>query len=164
MRNTDGRLYYAQNFYIQMKDTVTKIMVFGTFDILHPGHVHFFKQARRLSRESFLIVSIARDVSVKRVKGRPPLYSEKARADFVRNTGLADRIVLGDIKGHMAHILKEGPDIIALGYDQVGYYVDATIQYLEDNAIPIRVVRLRSHHPEKYKSSLYKTKLTERGV
>ncbi len=146
------------------QDTVTKIMVFGTFDILHPGHMHFFKQARRLSRNPFLIVSIARDVSVEKVKGRLPLYSEKARAEFVRKTGLADKIVLGDTKGHMSHILKESPDIIALGYDQLGYYVDATIQYLHDNAVPIRVVRLKSHHPEKYKSSIYKTKLTERGA
>ncbi len=147
-----------------MKDAVTKIMVFGTFDILHPGHVHFFKQARRLSRKPFLIVSIARDASVKKVKGKAPLYSETARAAFVQKTGLADKVVLGDTKGHMPHILKESPDIIALGYDQAGYYVEATEKYLQDNNIPIRIVRLKSHHPEKYKSSIYKTKLAERSA
>ena len=45
-----------------------KIMAFGTFDILHAGHLNFFKQARKLSKYPFLIVSVARDVNVKKIK------------------------------------------------------------------------------------------------
>lgn len=165
VRNINGRQYCAQGCIgIKMQKTVTKIMVFGTFDILHPGHVHFFKQARRLSKNSFLIVSIARDASVEKVKGRLPVYSENARADFVRNTSLANRVVLGSLGNHVEHILEEAPDIIALGYDQVGHYVDSTVKHFEENNIPIRIVRLKPHRPEKYKSSIYKTKLAERGA
>jgi cytidyltransferase-like protein len=36
-----------------------KIMVFGTFDGLHEGHLVFLKQARKLTEKPFLIVSIA---------------------------------------------------------------------------------------------------------
>ena len=45
-----------------------RIMVFGTFDGLHEGHLDFFKQARQLSKNPFLIVSIARDKNVKIIK------------------------------------------------------------------------------------------------
>ena len=41
-------------------------MVFGTFDILHQGHLDFFKQARKLVANPFLVVSVARDVNVKK--------------------------------------------------------------------------------------------------
>ena len=52
------------------------VMVFGTFDILHPGHINFFKQAKKYGN---LIAVIARDRTVKQVKGRLPKYSEKQR-------------------------------------------------------------------------------------
>lgn len=131
-------------------------MVFGTFDIVHPGHLDFFKQARHLAQKPFLIVSIARDVSVEKVKGRPPLYGELERKKAVDETGLADRVVLGALGDHIAHILEEAPDIIALGYDQAGYYVETTKAYFAEHAPEVRFITLRSHHPEKYKSSLYK--------
>ena len=133
-------------------------MVFGTFDILHPGHLHFFKQARALAKNPYLIVSIARDVSVLKIKGKKPLYGEKKRKEFVHTSGLADRVVLGSTQGHMPHILKEKPNIIAFGYDQAGHYVEATIQYLQEHNIPISTRRLKPHHPDKYKSSIYKAK------
>ena len=37
----------------------TRIMVFGTFDGLHKGHLDFFKQAKNFIENSFLIVSIS---------------------------------------------------------------------------------------------------------
>ena len=39
-------------------------MVFGTFDGLHKGHINFFQQAVKLAKNSYLIVSIARDKNV----------------------------------------------------------------------------------------------------
>ena len=67
-----------------------KIMVFGTFDGLHQGHFNFFKQARALKtlvpgqaknfmKNSFLIVSIARDKNVFKIKGKSPGKNEKER-------------------------------------------------------------------------------------
>ena len=45
----------------------TKIMIFGTFDGLHKGHLNFFKQAKNFIQNSFLIVSIARDKNVYKI-------------------------------------------------------------------------------------------------
>ena len=57
--------------------THNKVMVFGTFDILHPGHLNFFKQAREFG--NFLIAVIARDKTVLKIKGRLPKNNEKKR-------------------------------------------------------------------------------------
>ena len=38
---------------------MTRIMVFGTFDMIHAGHEDLFRQARALAKEPYLIVSVA---------------------------------------------------------------------------------------------------------
>ena len=128
-------------------------MVFGTFDILHPGHLHFFKQARALANNPFLIVSIARDINVKKIKGVRPLLSEEQRLKGIHNTGLVNKVVLGNIQGYMSHILKEKPDVIALGYDQQAYTENLKTE-LRKRGLMVKIVRLKSHKPNRYKSSL----------
>lgn len=132
---------------------VTRIMVFGTFDILHPGHLHFFKQARALAKNPYLIVSIARDVNVKRIKGKPPLHNERQRAALVKYSGLADAVVLGDVTGYMQHIKKARPHVIALGYDQRSSYVDRLQAGLVKDGLKVLLVRLKSHKPGIFKTS-----------
>src|SRR5258708_11063957 len=99
----------------------TKILVFGTFDILHPGHLNFFKQARKLSTRSYLIVSLARDVNVKKIKGNRPVYNEKQRLKRIQKLEVVNKAVLGGINNYLPHILKESPHVIALGYHQKAY-------------------------------------------
>jgi cytidyltransferase-like protein len=54
-----------------------KVMVFGTFDGLHPGHESLFAQARE--HGDWVIVVVARDRTVQEVKGRLPLRDEADR-------------------------------------------------------------------------------------
>lgn len=138
---------------------MTRIMVFGTFDIVHAGHENFFSQARMLSKGSYLIVSVARDHVAARIKGFSPRHHESERLAAVAAHSLVDRAVLGDEVGYIHHILEEKPDIIALGYDQHGEYVDNLEEDLRDAGLETGVVRLQPHHPELYKTS----KLTREG-
>ena len=62
-------------------ENMEKIMVFGTFDGVHKGHINFFKQARVLSKNPYLIVSIARDKNVKKIKGKISLQDRKNLID-----------------------------------------------------------------------------------
>jgi cytidyltransferase-like protein len=103
------------------KNKQTRIMVFGTFDGLHKGHLFFFKQAKKLVPKSILIVSVARDKNVNRIKKRFPALNEKKRIALVKKCNLIDRVVMSGIKNHIPHIIKEHPDIVALGYDQKAY-------------------------------------------
>jgi len=132
-------------------------MVFGTFDGLHPGHLNFFKQAKDLAENSFLIVSIARDKNVKRIKGKLPLFSEKERKSLVKKSGLADKIVLGDEKNYLKHILKERPEIIALGYDQKEYVKDLK-KKLKKKGLELKIFRLLPYRKNIYKNHLRRKK------
>lgn len=134
-------------------------MVFGTFDVLHKGHLHFFKQARALSQSPYLIVSIARDVNVKKIKGRKPLHSERQRLKALNNLGLAQKVVLGGLSNHLSHILKERPNIIALGYDQTHYVKGLRLQ-LRKKGLEVKIRRLKPFKRHLYKSSIIKSNLS----
>jgi FAD synthetase len=132
---------------------IKKIMVFGTFDMVHAGHEDFFKQARELAEEPFLIVSAARDSAAEKHRGFLPQNSEEARRAALEQHALVDRAVLGDEEGYIAHIVRENPDIIALGYDQEGIYVEKLEADLKSVGLATRVVRLKPFKPETFKTS-----------
>ena len=132
----------------------TRIMVFGVFDLLHPGHINFLKQARRLG--DFLVVSIARDANVFESKGKLPVLNEDERAYLLKNLDFVDRVVLGGLDNPWAHIKEEKPQIIALGFDQKPYLAISTKELeseLKKREVEARVVRIRAYYPRKFKSS-----------
>jgi FAD synthetase len=96
-----------------------KVMAFGTFDLLHLGHIHYLKHAKR--HGSQLIVVVARDDTVKRIKGRKPLKDEQTRVELVASLKWVDRAVLGaKDPNHMLRVIKRfKPDVIALGFDSI---------------------------------------------
>jgi len=128
-------------------------MVFGTFDIVHQGHEDFFRQARALAPDPYLIVSIARDSVATRIKGFAPKRFENERLVNLQRLELVDEGVLGDEEGYMEHIRANNPDIIALGYDQQGEFVDHLERNLRDAGLQTHVVRLSAFKPEVYKTS-----------
>ncbi len=132
-------------------------MVFGTFDILHEGHLNFFRQARSLASDPQLIVSIARDSSTERIKGERPKNNELTRMQCVEASELVDEVTLGDRDGFIEHIKLARPDIIALGYDQENEYVSSLAAELSYAELETRIVRLKSYKPDIYKSSKLRT-------
>ncbi len=139
------------------KNKKTKIMIFGTFDGLHKGHLNFFKQAKSITPNSFLIVSIARDENVRRIKGEYPVLNEKERRLLVRKLTMIDKVVLSGIRDHISHILRECPDIIALGYDQEAY-TENLKKDLKNKGLLIKIVRLKPYREKVYKNNLLKIK------
>lgn len=131
----------------------TRIMAFGTFDMIHEGHEYLFAQARSLAARPYLIVSVARDEVVFRVKGRAPRRSESERVRALSAHPLVDEAVLGDAQGYLPHIQALQPEIIALGYDQTGEYVDHLAVDLQEAEIQARIVRLGALKPDIYKTS-----------
>ena len=136
--------------------THNKVMVFGTFDILHPGHLNFFKQAREFG--NFLIAVIARDKTVLKIKGRLPKNNEKKRLKNLKNNNLIDKAVLGGLKDKYEIIKKFRPDVICLGYDQKTF-TEGLKNKIKDFGLKIKIVRLKSYKPEIYKSSKIKLPL-----
>ncbi len=132
---------------------MTKIMVFGTFDLLHPGHEDFFRQARALAFDSYLIVSLSRDIVAERIKGQKPRNTEEMRRAAVAASSLVDEAVVGDMHGYIEHIKKISPELIALGYDQEGEFVENLEKDLKAAGLSTQVIRLEAHQPERYKTS-----------
>ena len=128
-------------------------MVFGTFDMVHEGHVDFFRQARALAPDPYLIVSVARDPVVARIKGAKPRRSEKERYSLLERNTLVDEVVLGQEDGYIEHIQEAKPEIIALGYDQSGEYVERLEKDLFRVGVKAKVVRLKAFQPGTYKTS-----------
>ena len=97
------------------------VLASGVFDLIHLGHVRFLEEAKRAGGENAkLIVIIARDNNVEKMKGRKPIMSENQRRTLVESLKVVDETVLGYEKFDIAEIIqKMKPDIIALGYDQV---------------------------------------------
>jgi FAD synthetase len=141
------------------KVQLTRVMVFGTFDMVHPGHLNFFKQARAAAKKSYpktqpyLIVSLARDKNVKRIKNKKPKSSEKSRLAKIKSLPEVDRAVLGALGDHIPHIVKQKPNMIALGYDQTAY-VRGLKTALKQAGLKVKIVRLNPHKAHIYKTSL----------
>jgi len=128
-----------------------KVLVFGAFDVIHPGHTNFLKQARE--QGDYLVVSIARDSYIIDWKGKKPVHTEEVRRQYVLATGLVDEAVLGDeIPGTYTLVRRIKPDVVCLGYDQDTFKVDIT-EWLRRNLPDTNVVTLRPFRPEVYKSS-----------
>lgn len=138
---------------VSARKSRVKIMVFGTFDGLHPGHINFFKQAKNLMKNSFLIVSIARDKNVKRIKGEYPVKNEQERMILIKKSKLVDRVVLAGKVKYLPHILKEKIDIIALGYDQKAYVQELKKDF-KNKGILVKIVRLKPFKEKIYKNQL----------
>ncbi len=132
-----------------------RVLVFGTFDIFHPGHEYFLKQAKKLGNQ--LVVVVARDKTVEQVKGKAPVNDEQARLGVIQKLDYVSKAVLGYETSDKYKIIREiKPDIICLGYDQTTFTNDLEAKLHEIGLSP-EIIRIDAYKPHKYKSSHYKT-------
>lgn len=129
-----------------------KVLVFGTFDLLHPGHRFLLKEASARGR---LTVVVARDRNVQRIKGRFPAHDEDERMSLVRAAAPGADVVLGDAEDFLVPVRAVDPDLILLGYDQ------KLPPGVTEEDLPYEVERLPAFHPEKYKTSIIRGKKTD---
>ncbi len=137
-------------------DHAKTVMVFGTFDIVHLGHIAFFHEAKKYGDE--LIVVVARDKRSTGIKGKAPIFSEKERAAFLEEFSMVDRVLLGD-KADVYKVIKNiKPDAIVLGYDQE-VFTAVLEEKIKEFGLETTVVRAKAHKAETYKTKIIKQKL-----
>ena len=136
---------------------MTKVMIFGTFDGLHPGHLDFFRQAK--THGDFLVVSVARDRVVPQFKNQPAMFGEKERLWLVKANRFVDKAVLGDEKKEdfYNHIKDEAPDVICLGYDQWATEKEVRENLDKVGLTKTKIVRLKPYKGQTHKSSKMKS-------
>ncbi len=129
-----------------------KIFIAGTFDNFHVGHQYLLWKGYNVGKE--LIIIVARDKIVKKIKGAFPKNNEYFRLkrlkkefkDFSRVT-----IQLGNKDGDFLKTLKQvSPNYLFLGYDQ---YAD--IKKINNILPEIKIKIIKSYFSEFFKSSKF---------
>ena len=128
-----------------------KVLVFGTFDVIHAGHLSFLRQAR--AEGDYIIASVARDEYVRKTKGREPVHSEKQRLAHLLEAELVDEAHLSDpVPGTYSIVSRFRPDTVCFGHDQ-NRLRDNLEAWLAAKRIKLPTRTLSAYKPEKYKSS-----------
>lgn len=134
-----------------------RVMVFGTFDGLHPGHRYLLDIASERSKPTAqspqLFVVVARDANVVRFKSRASVQSEDERLQAIRDAYPQAEVMLGDPENFLSPVHAVKPDLIILGYDQ------KLPPGVSQDDLGAPVERLDAFEPEKYKSSLLRGKV-----
>ena len=98
-----------------------KVITYGTYDLLHQGHINLLRRAKELG--DYLIVGVTSD-SFDRGRGKLNVRNNVLeRVEAVRKTGYADEIIIEDYLGQkIDDIQKYDVDIFAIGSDWVGKF------------------------------------------
>lgn len=100
---------------------MTKVITYGTYDLLHYGHIRLLERAKALG--DYLIVGVTAD-DFDKTRGKINVQqSLMERVEAVRATGLADEIVIEEYEGQKIDDIKRyGVDIFTVGSDWVGKF------------------------------------------
>ena len=120
---------------------VVRVMATGVFDLLHPGHVYFLTEARKLGDE--LVVVVARDKTARRLK-HETYVPEHIRREMVEALKPVDRAVLGSTTDIYETVVQERPNLIALGYDQIWNEAEVEAECAR-RGVPLKVVRIGAY-------------------
>lgn len=100
---------------------MTKVITYGTYDLLHQGHINLLERAKALG--DYLIVGVTND-SFDRDRGKLNVQNNVLeRVEAVKATGLADKIIIEEYIGQkIDDIQKYDIDIFAIGSDWEGKF------------------------------------------
>ncbi len=106
---------------IRTDSKIKRVITYGTFDLLHSGHINLLRNARMLG--DYLIVGITSD-AYDRYRGKLNVrQSLMERIESVRSSGLADEIIIEEYEGQkIDDIIRYGIDIFAIGSDWIGRF------------------------------------------
>lgn len=98
-----------------------RVITYGTFDLLHYGHIRLLERAKALG--DYLIVGVTTD-DFDKLRGKINVQqSLMERIEAVRNTGLADEIIVEEYEGQKIEDIKQyNIDIFAIGSDWKGKF------------------------------------------
>lgn len=122
-----------------------KVLTFGTFDNLHPGHIAYLSEAAGMGD---LTIIVARDKNVEHIKGNMPQSTEQERLLALEEVFPDATVILGDNENYLKPVEDAAPDVILMGYDQ------KLPPGITEQDLPCPVQRAAAHNPEEYKSSL----------
>ncbi len=130
----------------------TRVVAQGTFDLIHPGHIHYLREAAAMGEELHVIVARRDNVTHKDA----PVLPNRQRRDVVAALDPVNRALVGDDEDIFAPIENIDPDVIALGFDQ-HHDADAIRRALAERGIDCEV-RRGSGREKKYDEEVLSTR------
>jgi D-beta-D-heptose 7-phosphate kinase/D-beta-D-heptose 1-phosphate adenosyltransferase len=88
----------------------------GVFDLVHPGHVRYLREARKLGDALIVAVNSDRSVRMNKGPGRP-INDEHERAELLRALACVDAVTVFDEETPHAVIARVQPDVLVKGAD-----------------------------------------------
>jgi FAD synthetase len=138
------------------RDAIKVVLVGGVFDVIHPGHIHTLKAAKR--HGDVLIVVVARTSTATKIKQHRKIYhDEDLRKELVSSLSFVDLAIVGSPVSLYDTVERVSPDIIALGYDQVHSEKEIS-QNCKNRNLAVSIIRLNTPVPG-IKSSQIKDEL-----
>lgn len=147
------------------------VLVFGTFDILHPGHLYFLREAKK--HGDHLTVVVTPSAVVQQLKGKAPMFGEVHRVATVKLMSFVNQVLIGDRTLSTFDVLKKSkPDVICFGYDQQtlakyieAYYKKSSPKKLSpDQRGGPTFVKINPYNPKLHKSKRLKKLLSGEEV
>lgn len=135
------------------RDSLRIVLAGGVFDIIHPGHIHTLKSAKKLG--DILIVVVATDNTAIKMKRRQPLHSQEQRKELVDSLLMVDCCLIGQEEDIFKTVNHVRPQIIALGYDQIHQEKFIT-EGCKKIGLDAKVARLESPIPDSSSSKIQK--------
>ena len=100
---------------------VVVVITFGTYDILHCGHIKILKRAAEMGDR--LVVGVSTDALNFSKKGRNPVYTEQERCEIISAIRFVDEVFLEEsLELKREYILRHKADILVMGDDWQGRF------------------------------------------
>jgi FAD synthetase len=119
-----------------------RVVAQGTFDVLHPGHLHYLEEAAALGEELHVIVARSENVTHK----DEPVIPDRQRRDMIAALSTVDEARLGDTEDFFVPVRDIDPEVIVLGHDQ--HHDEETLAaMLEAEGLDCEVARASARNP-----------------
>ncbi|MGC8582296.1 MAG: DUF357 domain-containing protein [Thermoproteus sp.] len=99
----------------EIEKNYKKVLIAGTFELLHPGHISYMEQAWRLGR---VVAVVSRDTNAAKIKGRSISVPAENRARVVSSIYYVHKARIGYEDDMLRVVEEERPDVVLLGANQ----------------------------------------------
>ena len=99
----------------------TTVITFGTFDVLHVGHIRVLNRAAALGDR--LVVGVSSDALNFSKKGRNPVFTQDERLEIVANVKAVDTVFVEEsLELKREYVVEHGADVLVMGDDWAGKF------------------------------------------
>jgi len=96
-------------------------ITFGTFDLLHVGHINILERAKKVC--DYLVVGVSTDALNIAKKGDPPVYSQDERLRIVGSLRVVDYVFFEESLDQKADYIRQfNADVLIMGQDWAGKF------------------------------------------